>query len=216
MRACAGIEVTLPHRVPVAEVPAILDRHHDWLMQRYHFLVERGQGPGQSVMPERIECPCIGRVFSVRYVQGAELRLRSDGTALTLQYPAGKKESGASLLCRFLIRLGTTHLVPMCTDLARACTIPIAGVGIRNQSTRWGSCSPRGHISLNAKLLLLPQELARHIMLHELCHVAHRNHGPQFKAALQDLDPGTPEHEKALRPAWENLPAWCKVRSGSI
>lgn len=215
MRACSGLEVILPYRVSASEVPAILDRHHDWIMRRHHELLERGQGPGQSVIPERIVCACIQETFDVRCFSGGQLRLQVQGNVLTLEHPPNEGESCACLLQRFLILLGKRHLVPLCQQLAQEHGIRIGRVGIRNQSTRWGSCSPTGGISLNAKLLLLAPELARHVILHEFCHVAHRNHGPQFKAALKRLDADAASHEQALRLAWEELPAWCKVRPSS-
>ncbi|MCJ7604752.1 MAG: M48 family metallopeptidase, partial [Dehalococcoidales bacterium] len=58
---------------------------------------------------------------------------------------------------------------------------------IRNQKTRWGSCSHRNTISLNIKLALLPDELRDYVMLHELVHTGIRNHGPGFWAKLDGL-----------------------------
>jgi predicted metal-dependent hydrolase len=53
-------------------------------------------------------------------------------------------------------------------------------VSIRNQRTRWGSCSARGNISLNIKLVALPPELFDYVILHELVHIRIRNHSKKF------------------------------------
>jgi predicted metal-dependent hydrolase len=58
-------------------------------------------------------------------------------------------------------------------------------VSIRNQRTRWGSCSAKGDISLNIKLVAVPQELADYVILHELVHTRVHNHGKEF---WQELD----------------------------
>ena len=67
-------------------------------------------------------------------------------------------------------------------------------VSIRNQKTRWGSCSAKNDISLNMKLLKLPQELIDYVILHELVHTRIKNH---TKAFWKELD-GILRNAKAL------------------
>ncbi len=55
---------------------------------------------------------------------------------------------------------------------------------IRNQKTRWGSCSQKNNISLNIKLARLPAELMDYVILHELVHTRYKNHGKDFWAEL--------------------------------
>jgi hypothetical protein len=59
-------------------------------------------------------------------------------------------------------------------------------VSIRNQKTRWGSCSNKNNISLNIKLLSLPDELVDYVILHELVHTRKKNHSKGFWAELDD------------------------------
>ncbi len=68
--------------------------------------------------------------------------------------------------------------------LAREHGFTCNNVSIREQRTRWGSCSHKNNISLNVKLVLLPKELIDYVMLHELVHTRIHNHSKTFWAEL--------------------------------
>ena len=78
-------------------------------------------------------------------------------------------------------------LVQRLEDLAREHGFKYNRVFIRNQKTRWGSCSSKNNISLNVKLVSLPENLMDYIILHELVHTRVKNHGKKYYAALDRI-----------------------------
>jgi predicted metal-dependent hydrolase len=83
--------------------------------------------------------------------------------------------------------------------VARAHGFDVAGVSIRNQRTRWGSCSPSGRISLNWRLIQLPPAISDYVLLHELTHLRHLNHSARFWRELARLCPHHAEARQWLR-----------------
>ena len=78
-------------------------------------------------------------------------------------------------------------LVQRLEELARKFGFKYNRVFIRNQKTRWGSCSSKNNISLNVKLVCLPEKLMDYIILHELVHTQVKNHGKKYYAVLDRI-----------------------------
>ncbi len=72
-------------------------------------------------------------------------------------------------------------------------------VFIKNQKTRWGSCSQRGNLNFNYKIALLPVNLADYLIVHELCHLKEFNHGRQFWSLVGEKIPDYKKLRKELR-----------------
>lgn len=88
-------------------------------------------------------------------------------------------------------RIEAKELLPRRTaEIAQSLGLRYNSVRIRNTVSKWGSCSPRDDISLSLHLMRLPDELMDYIIIHELCHTVHKNHGPQFHALLDRCTAG--------------------------
>ncbi len=72
-------------------------------------------------------------------------------------------------------------------------------IAIRNQMTRWGSCSKRGNLNFNYRIAALPQDLADYVIVHELCHLGEFNHSARFWALVAKVVPNHTELRKQLR-----------------
>ena len=81
-------------------------------------------------------------------------------------------------------------------------------VSIRRQRSRWGSCSVRGTISLNACLLFQRPEVVDYLIVHELMHVKHMNHSARFWQAVERHCPDWRALDRELVQGWRHVPRW--------
>lgn len=72
-------------------------------------------------------------------------------------------------------------------------------VRIKHNVSNWGSCSAKGNINLNLNLMRLPSELRDYVIVHELCHLRHLNHGPEFHALLKSIIPAYRDCQRELK-----------------
>ena len=72
-------------------------------------------------------------------------------------------------------------------------------ISVRDQRTRWGSCSRKGNLNFNYKIVLIPEKLADYIIVHELCHLKEFNHSKRFWALVGQTLPDYAEIRRELR-----------------
>lgn len=206
-----GLVVVVPGNFDQSRIPDILASKSQWIekqLEKFEAL------PGKfdhNWPPTELSLPGAGVVFDISYldVAGDRIRLQQRDYHLEVGLPAGySNENLAALFVRWLKTLARDYCDTIAAELSQTTGLHYKKLSVRAQKTRWGSYSSRGTLSLNYKLVFLPQHLLKHVILHELSHSVHMNHSADFWGLLELVDPAAKQHDKQLNEAWRYVPAW--------
>jgi predicted metal-dependent hydrolase len=216
-----GLIVTAPTSVRRSQVDAWVAERGDWVESVRARQARMRSDLDQATLgsrPARIDLRAVDESWSLRYHpgRGEQLRLRvvDEGERRRLAFTLPRAESGglddriAARLRQWLRQRADQALSPAIESLARRHGFEYSAVSFRNQRSRWGSCSARGRLSINARLLLASPGACRYVLIHELVHTEHLNHSPAFWARVAAIDPAYRTHEAELVQLGHRLPDW--------
>ncbi len=102
-------------------------------------------------------------------------------------------------LQQFLKTTAEKYIVPRTHQLAEKMKISFRAITLRNQKTRWGSCSSHGNLNFNWRLVHCPPEVIDYVIVHELAHRQHMNHSGRFWEVVRRFDPEHLKHRGWLK-----------------
>jgi hypothetical protein len=182
-----GMTVVIPEDVEV-DPEAVLQNNAAWVLEKKRrFDRFRAQLPDRQ-FEEGETFPVLGTEREV--VVGEALFSHVTGDAIHLAQERVEATSIRDELERLYREEGRHHFTARADHFAEEMGVSYEQIQIRNQKTRWGSYSPRtGTLSLNFRLLMAPEEIIDYVLVHELAHAEHPNHGPRFWRLVEQYVP---------------------------
>lgn len=129
------------------------------------------------------------------WVEKQRIRIRKRAAEIRLadQNPLSPED------IRLLADQALRELSPRIAAYAGQMGVTYGRVTIRNQKTRWGSCSSKGNLNFNCLLMLTPREVQDYVIVHELSHRKEMNHSPKFWAVVEEVLPDYKKRRNWLR-----------------
>jgi predicted metal-dependent hydrolase len=192
--------VTIPVRGSEREARAFAEQNQDWLTRARARHARRPQADKVWLVGTRVLWR--GEMTEIRVADsGANPKVCLAADVFRVVSLAGDQRAA---LEKHFIRRAKVELPARAWELAAESGAQVKDVMVRNQRSRWGSCSAGGTISLNWRLVQAPETVRDYIIHHELAHLWEMNHSDHFWARVQQLCPG-----------WREAERWLK-RSGSL
>jgi predicted metal-dependent hydrolase len=194
VRPGGGLRVTIPRGGSRAEAARFVERQAAWIQQerarvRSLAVPVRWRSGGTVLLRgERI-------LLEVSEVQGRGVARYGDRS---VRIPSGADDLRAYIEADLRV-LARAELGARLRELADEHRLSIAGFSIRNQKSRWGSCSRDGRIALNFRLVQMPQAVSDYVLLHELMHLKQQNHSRRFWRLVELVCPDFRAAERWLK-----------------
>ncbi len=173
------VTASLPHRTSLKFVTKLIDQSRDELrvaISKY-----------RAVHQYKQQGMRVGKSHTLDLVRGTTFKNNVSHQVVTVELPYQLNERSIEAqsyineaIKKVLKKEAQAYLPRRVNYLANAHNFEVKSVHFNNAKTRWGSCSHNGSINLNVALMQLPIELIDYVIVHELCHTVHLNHGLDF------------------------------------
>ncbi|MCB1828132.1 MAG: M48 family metallopeptidase [Coxiellaceae bacterium] len=205
----SGLEIILPLRASMNDALDFLDSKRRWVER--HLKAYNDALNQEKSFPTEVVLSALGQTLSVRYhhIQAAEkIRLKAFDQHLVFAGPITQFDDCLPSFNRWLRKQAKNYLPEWLAEVSKSIQLPFDRVSVRAQKTLWGSCNHKKQISLNDRLLFLPYELVRYVLIHELCHTVYLSHGKRFWQLVSRFDPDFKNHERSLRDVSHYIPSY--------
>lgn len=209
-----GLIVVVPKDYDEKKIPALLKRKKSWIADSMKRIGEtkRFLEPRPVIhLPETVRLVALGETWSVIYREDEShsgIRLRAGSGKLVVSGADLNRDAVLRKLKDWLRVKVREGLFPLVDKLAKKHQLRLGGLLVKSQRTRWASFSAQRNLSLNTKLLFLSPDLFRYVVIHELCHTVHMNHGSEFWRLVASHEPNYKVLDQVLRKAWKAVPQW--------
>jgi predicted metal-dependent hydrolase len=201
VRPDGALRVTIPRGGSRAEAIRFAERHLAWAVRQRTRMRERSADAAPSWQDgTAILLDGVPQRITIEHVAD-----RPVARLGPLSAPVGADGDVRKALKAAMRAAAERELPPQLLTLAASHDLAVRRVTIRDQRSRWGSCSRSGTIALNYRLIQMPPAVRRYILLHELAHLVHQNHSRRYWTLVESMDPAFRESERWLKTSGQSL-----------
>jgi predicted metal-dependent hydrolase len=200
LRVTVGPDHPLEIVVPVGTGDRAIDRFlrekRDWIARNVAAAEAIAARPGRLGLERPGVAFLHGRPVPLTRVRNRRPFARLTRGRVVVGGTPAQAEAAVERLYRRLAREAVTQSAER---ESRRLELTYKTIGIGDQRTLWGSCSPRGRLSFSWRLMLAPREVLDYVVVHELCHLRHAHHRRSFWRMVEEAFPGYSDQERWLR-----------------
>jgi predicted metal-dependent hydrolase len=185
------VAVRAPASVPLGRIEDFLRRKTGWILDQLKRNESRPQKPQRSYQDGEV-FSFLGRPYKLRVTRGEKASFETEDLVWKLVLPPKLTDSEEREYAAWRIsdwcRSMAQKVLPERVRFYQPCfsASPLR-IRVGEFTSQWGSCSSRGKLSFNWKIILAPLEIVDYVVVHELAHLVHLNHSPHFWALVSSV-----------------------------
>lgn len=175
--------VTVPRFTPKWFVNRFVKSQEEWIAKQQARFKEV-----KPVFVTETSAYLFGKIYQLAIQEtGGSSKVTARGNSLIVSVHKGKSKT--EVLNTFLKNTASHYIVPRTHQLAKKMKVEFTTITLRAQRTRWGSCSSRGSLNFNWKLVHFEPAIIDSVIIHELAHRKHMDHSKEFWRFVEQFDP---------------------------
>lgn len=191
-----GLRVGAPLRASLREIETVLQTHAHWVLRKLEHWSDkrspqRGWESGETL-------PYLGLPLKLDVAHGTSSVVLTP-TQLRIHSPDPAAPAIAALARHWFRGQALEHFHKRIEHYRSHVTLEPVSIKLSNARSRWGSCHVSGRISLNWRLIHMPQHLIDYVVVHELAHLREMNHSPRFWAVVGSVVPDYAARRREIR-----------------
>ena len=197
--ASGELSVVLPRGISAKHAHTFVQKKAQWILKT----LQNTTTTAAEIFPESLDLALLGEHWGIEYIydsQQENIKLKEhENHQLALIGDTQNWETTKKKLNHWCKQKAKKTFNKMMQELAEFHGFHFNKLSIRSQKTRWGSCATNKNISLNSKLILMPENVVKYVMIHELCHTLEMNHSASFWRLVEDCDSDFKNNRKQLK-----------------
>jgi predicted metal-dependent hydrolase len=200
IRPEAGLTVTIPSSCFTGQLPDILRARSGWILKKLAEYAHSQPPYTKEELETGDKVPYLGGYLTVELRATSSIKTRIDREGNNLVISRGQDRKPATDALRAWYRAQAKAVIKeKATGLSNDVGVTFNRLTIRGQKTLWGSCSRKGTLSFNWKLIMTPEPVMEYVIIHELVHLRTMNHGKTFWKQVERYCPQWREHKRWLK-----------------
>ncbi len=198
LRQHHGFELIVPMRTSMKQAINFLYRQEEWVLNKNLLL----QKSTRTKFINGARIPILGELYTIKHTGVLRGITKLEGQEILV---SGLEEQIGRKIKQFLLAMAKKEITAQAGIEARNLAVSFSKITVRDTSTRWGSCSRSGNISLSWRLIMAPRPILEYVIAHELAHLLQMNHSKKFWDIVA-----------SVFPHYKNARIWLRKHGGEL